>query len=154
MEVLNNLLTSLAHIQAIVSEHTTNNNQFLVINLQDIADTERFFEYLLRVELLSQINVANTDTIIWCCIEELADILAANHIALSQRAKTNGTSILGNLFHLGIERNVVPSNILLNVVSRDTVACKSYLNRTSGIRHTWHQVVQIVLFQSLDGFGA
>ena len=84
MIILHNLLAGLAHIQSIITKHTVDNNQLLVINLQDITDTERILKDLLAIELLAQVDVTDLQTVIGCGIKELADILTADNITLSQ----------------------------------------------------------------------
>ena len=75
MIVLYNLLAGLTHIKTIITKHTADDDQFFVIDLQDITDAERVFEDFLRIELLAQIDVADAQTVLWGAVEELTDIL-------------------------------------------------------------------------------
>ena len=84
MVVLYDLLTGLAHIQTIIAEHPIHDYQLLIVNLQDVTDAERILKHFLTIELLTQVDVTNAQTVIRCSVKELTDIITADDITLSQ----------------------------------------------------------------------
>lgn len=71
-------------VEAGIAEHTANEYQLLIVDLQDVTTLQRLLDYLLGIELLAQVDIENLHTVIGCGVEELVDILTRNDITLSQ----------------------------------------------------------------------
>ena len=70
------------NIKAGITKHATDEHQFLIVYLQDVATLERLAQNLLRIELLAKVDVEDLQAVIGCGIKELLDGFAADHIAL------------------------------------------------------------------------
>ena len=80
-------------------------------------------------------------------VKELIDGVAANLIALSQRAPTYSTCICCYLLNIRSERDIVPCHICLDIVCRHTLAIEFHLNGASRIVNLWHNVLQSLLVE-------
>ena len=71
-------------VEARIAEHTTDEHQFLVVNLQNVASADAFLNNLLGVELLAQVDVEDFQAVVRRSIQELLDSGSAHNVTLCQ----------------------------------------------------------------------
>ena len=67
------LLADATHIQIVIAIHALDDNQFFIVNLQDVAALQRLLNDILGIELLAQIDIENLQAVLWRVVKELAD---------------------------------------------------------------------------------
>ncbi len=100
---------------------------------------------------MTQVDVENLHAVVGRSVEEALNVLSRHHVALCQRAVAHGAARGGNLFNLGREGDVVPCHVLLDVVDGDASLGEGHLHGAGGIGHAGHEILELVLFERLDG---
>ena len=106
-------------VDAWIAKHTADGDQLFIVYFQDVAAAHGVAQYLLGIEILTQVDVKYLQRIrrIGHGVQEAADSLTGHDAALRQRAEAHGTRLLGQLLQgIGIG-NVVPRHAFLDVIA-------------------------------------
>lgn len=71
-------------VESRIAEETADSDEFLVVDLEDVAGTQRFLDNLLGVEILPQIDVENLQAVHWRGGQEVVDGIVRGGVALGQ----------------------------------------------------------------------
>lgn len=63
-------------VQMGIAKHSTNHLQFLIVDIQYVASSQRLLYNLFCIEVLAQVDVENADALAWCGVEEPVDGLS------------------------------------------------------------------------------
>ncbi|CDB11952.1 unknown [Bacteroides sp. CAG:633] len=143
-------------VDAGIAEHTAHGDQFLIINLQNVAAAERIAQNLFRIETLTQVDVEDAQRIgiVGHGVEKTVDGLARHDAALCQRAEADGTRLTGQSFEGLRVGDVVPSHAFLDVIAGHALGIQLYLDGTRGVRHGFDESVQLFLAEVLQNLCA
>ena len=110
-------------VDARIAEDATYGNQFLVVDLEDVASLDALGDNILIIESLTEIDVEDFEDSFSLrhVVEEAIDGVAGNLVALSQRTEAGCGAILCQFLQGWGVRNVVPGCSLLDVVARNAV---------------------------------
>ena len=141
-------------VNAGITEHAADNDQFLIINLQHIALPERFTQDLFGVEVLTKVDIEyfQLSFHVGHGVEEAVDSGTAHLVALCQRTETDSTCTQSQPFQVVCERNIIPCHSLFDVITRHSAVIESHLHRSGRVVHPFELVLQLFLpeyFQNL-----
>lgn len=140
----------------------SNKLELFVVNLEDVALAEVFFDHFLAVEVLADVDIedlkaghsaggaADGAGHLRHGGEEAADGVAANLRTLSERAEADSAGLASDSFDFGSPGDVVPSYTFADVVLGNTLLVELHLYGTGGVIHALEVVMEIVLVELLD----
>ena len=110
-------------VDARITEDAAYGNQFLIIDLEDVASLDALGDNFLGIESLTEIDIEDFEDsfLLRHVIEEAVDGVTGNLVALSQRTEAGCGAILSQLFKGWRVGDVVPGCSLLDVVARNAV---------------------------------
>ena len=108
---------------------------------------ERSLQHFLAVEILPQIDVKYLQAILRHRLQEQADALPGNGVALGQGAEADRLAVCGEGRELFGIRDVVPGYVRLDLVLGNPLLVQGYLHRAGGILHAVQVVGKVVRFQ-------
>ena len=117
-------------VDARIAEDAAYGNQFLIVDLEDVASLDALGDNLLGIEALTEIDIEDFEDSFFLrhVVEEAVDGVAGNLVTLSQRAEAGCGAVLSQFFQGWGVRNVVPGCSLLDVVARNAVGIERNLN--------------------------
>ena len=133
VEVADDSLEVFFELQTFVAEIVIKHHEFVVVDFEDVALAEGFFDKSLAVEALAEVYIKHLERGfgVGHSVEEFLYGIAAHRVALRESAEANEVGALGKLFESGSELHIVPSGIEFDFITWLSVG-KSNLNNTCG----------------------
>ena len=138
-----------------VAEHTADRDELLVVDLEDIAALHGVAEDVLVVESLPEVDVEDHEGAVigGHCVKEAVYCVAGHDVPLSERAEAHGLCLLREGFETGGVGDVVPGDVFLDFILRDTGGVNLDLDCTGRIGYGGDEVVEPLGGEVLDDFG-